>query len=267
MNADGTIIRLDGVYKSFGSLKVLSGIDLSISRGSSTVVIGPSGCGKSVLLKHIVGILRPDEGKVFYGDAEVSAMSERALTPIRQKIGFVFQGGALFDSLTVEQNIAFPLVQNLDLPRDEIRDRCRQALTLVGLDGTQEKMPQDLSGGQKKRVALARAIVLGPEVILYDEPTTGLDPVRADLINELIIKLQHELHTTSVVVTHDMASARKVGQRILMLSGGRFIADAPPEELSKTQDDTVRRFIEGRASPEELRELERGGLAGQSLRG
>ena len=258
---DQPIIKLRQVYKSFGPLHVLLGVDLAIRRGSTTVVIGPSGCGKSVLLKHIVALLRPDRGEVFFEGREISRLRERELVPIRQRVGFVFQGGALFDSMTVEENVCFPLVEHDRRRRGDHADRCREALRLVGLDGAQRKVPGELSGGQKKRVALARAIVLDPDVILYDEPTTGLDPVRADLINELIIKLQHELTTTAVVVTHDMASARKVADRIVMLYDGRFIADAAPAELDGVRNEIVRHFVEGRASVQELRELELGQLA------
>ncbi len=261
MDKAGPIIQLAGVRKSFNSQLVLAGVDLSIVRGSTTVIIGPSGCGKSVLLKHMVALLRPDAGKVFFDGQEISGLSERALVPVRWRVGMLFQGGALFDSMDVEANVRFPLDEHGHRDRSERADRVQEALKLVGLDGGQRKMPEELSGGQKKRVALARAIVLDPEVILYDEPTTGLDPVRADLINELIIKLQHKLNTTAVVVTHDMASARKVGDRIVMLYNGHFIADAPPAELAEIRDDAVRRFVEGRASAAELRELELGRLA------
>ena len=250
------IIELKGLHKSFNGLVVLRGIDLAVQRGSTTVVIGPSGCGKSVLLKHIVVLLRPDAGQVFFDGQELSALSERELTPVRRRMGLVFQGGALFDSMNVEDNVCFPLVEHEHLSRAERADRCAEALRLVGLHGVQRKMPEELSGGQKKRVALARAIVLKPEVILYDEPTTGLDPVRADLINELIIKLQKDLHTTALVVTHDMASARKVGDRVVMLYDGRFIADAPPGELEHADGDVVRRFIAGKADVSDLRQLQ-----------
>jgi phospholipid/cholesterol/gamma-HCH transport system ATP-binding protein len=250
------IIELKGLYKSFNGLKVLRGVDLAIQRGSTTVVIGPSGCGKSVLLKHIVVLLRPNAGQVLFDGKVVSSLDEQELVPIRRRIGFVFQGGALFDSMNVRDNICFPLAEHENLDEAERHERCTQALRLVGLDGVQLKMPEELSGGQKKRVALARAIVLRPEVILYDEPTTGLDPVRADLINELIIKLQKELHTTAVVVTHDMASARKVGDRVVMLYDGRFIADAPPDQLDQAQGEVVSRFVTGRADLSELKQLE-----------
>ena len=256
------IIRLEGVYKSFGATPVLRGVDLGIRAGQTTVIIGPSGCGKTVLIKHIIGLIRPDRGKVFFGDLEVSALSERRLAPVRRRMGFLFQGSALFDSMTVERNILFPLEEHsYGTPRTR-RERVREVLAMVGLEGMLHRYPEELSGGQKKRAALARAIALNPEVILYDEPTTGLDPIRADLINELILRLHRTLGTTGVVVTHDLTSARKVGHRILMLHEGRFIADTTPEDLPRVANETFARFVQGRASPEELTELEQGRLRG-----
>jgi len=256
------IIRLEGVHKAFGKLVVLDGVDLAIRPGETTVVIGPSGCGKSVLLKHIIGLLRPDRGKVYFRDQVVSDMTDRQLVVVRRRMGFLFQGGALFDSMTVHENICFPLIEHGLRDQLQLADRCREVLKLVGLDGYQDRMPEDLSGGQKKRVALARAVAMKPEVILYDEPTTGLDPIRADLINELILKLQRALGTTAVVVTHDMASARKVGDRIIMLHEGRFIADATPDKLLAESSDVVARFVHGRAGKRELAEIEAAELPG-----
>lgn len=255
MNPHEPIIRLRQVHKVFARQVVLRGVDLDIREGETTVVIGPSGCGKSVLLKHMIGLLKPDRGKVFFRDRDVSAMSERQLVDVRKRVGFLFQGGALFDSMTVRDNICFPLTEHDYGEPDERDDRVRRVLSLVGLDGTQQKFPEELSGGQKKRVALARAIVLEPEVILYDEPTTGLDPVRADLINELILRLQSALGTTAVVVTHDLASARKVGDRVVMLQRGRFIADTTPDKLDETENHEVRHFVQGKADEEELEQL------------
>jgi len=254
------IIRLVKVSKSFDSLVVLDRVDLEVEPGRTTVVIGPSGCGKSVLLKHVVGLLRPDSGKVFFRDEEVSVLSERRLVKVRRRMGFLFQGSALFDSMTVGQNVCFPMIEHVVGTAGERDDRCKEVLSLVGLDGLQDRYPEELSGGQKKRVALARAIVLEPEVILYDEPTTGLDPIRADLINELILRLQAALGTTALVVTHDMASACKVGDRVVMLHEGRFIVDTSPDKLRDVDDDVVARFVEGRAGEAELAELEAGGL-------
>jgi len=250
------IIRLQNVHKTFNSHPVLRGVNLDVLPHKTTVIIGPSGCGKSVLLRHVVGLLKPDRGKVYFRKYEVSALPERMLARVRSRIGFLFQGGALFDSMTVEQNVCFPLDEHAIGTRTERKDKCRTVLSLVGLDGLQDQYPEELSGGQKKRVALARAIAMGPEVILYDEPTTGLDPIRADLINELIIKLQRALGTTALVVTHDMASARKVGDRIMMLDEGQFIVDTTPEGLDDIRDETVMRFIHGQASASELAELQ-----------
>ncbi len=258
-------MRLENVSKAFDGQTVLNGLSLSIEPGATTVVIGPSGCGKSVLLKHIVGLLKPDSGRVFYREHEVSAMTQRQLAHVRRRMGFLFQGGALFDSMSVQGNILFPLNEHGSGTRSQRVERCRQVLAMVGLDGLQDKMPEELSGGQKKRVALARALVMEPEVILYDEPTTGLDPIRADLINELILRLQSALGTTAIVVTHDMNSARKVADRIVMLHQGRFIADTTPAGLGQVKNDMLSRFVEGRASDEELAELSSGHIVATTM--
>jgi phospholipid/cholesterol/gamma-HCH transport system ATP-binding protein len=258
MAQDKPIIRLEKVSKKFNGQVVLDGVDLAIERGKTTVVIGPSGCGKSVLLKHMNGLLRPDSGKVFFDDQDITNLSERKLFKIRQRMGFLFQGSALFDSMTVGENIMFPLEESEYGDAQKCAERCRDVLAMVGLEGIENKMPEELSGGQKKRVALARAIVLNPEVIFYDEPTTGLDPIRSDLINELILRLHSALKATAVVVTHDMNSVRRVADRVVMLYNGRFIADAAPDRLEEIKNDTVRRFIQGKASDEELKELEAG---------
>ncbi len=254
-DASRPIIELERVHKAFNGLKVLDGLDLAIERGRTTVVIGPSGCGKTVLLKHLVGLLKPDSGRVIFDGVDITGFSERQLVPIRRRVGFLFQSNALFDSMTVAENIYFPMVEGGVRSAERLEQRCREVLHLVGLDGLQDRMPEELSGGQRKRVALARAIALAPEVILYDEPTTGLDPIRADLINELILKLQAELKTTALVVTHDMNSARKVGDRIVMLHHGRVLVDTTPEGLAQVKDETVVRFVEGRATQAELDEL------------
>lgn len=252
------IIRLEKISKQFNGQRVLDHVDLSIERGKTTVIIGPSGCGKSVLLKHMTGLLRPDEGKVFFDGQDITRLSERKLYKVRQRMGFLFQGAALFDSMTVGENILFPMEEAEWSDDPARRQRVREVLAMVGLEGVEGKMPEELSGGQKKRVALARAIVLNPEVIFYDEPTTGLDPIRSDLINELIIRLQSALNATGVVVTHDMNSVRRVADRVLMLYNGRFIADAAPDHLERVPNETVRRFILGKASDEELKELDAG---------
>ena len=259
------IIRLQNVHKTFNSHPVLRGVNLDVLPHKTTVIIGRSGCGKSVLLRHVVGLLKPDRGKVYFRKYEISALPERILARVRSRIGFLFQGGALFDSMTVRQNVCFPLEEHAIGTRAERKNRCHTVLSLVGLDGLQNQYPEELSGGQKKRVALARAIAMGPEVILYDEPTTGLDPIRADLINELIIKLQRALGTTALVVTHDMASARKVGDRIVMLDEGQLIVDTTPEGLNDIRDETVMRFIHGQASAAELAELQTEQLAANGM--
>jgi len=242
-----TPIRFLGVSKSFDSQHVLRGVDLSLRAGACTVIIGESGAGKSVILKHMVGLLRPDSGQVWFKDQRIDDMPDRRLVAVRRQFGFLFQMGALFDSLSVEQNVAFPLREHTRLGRAEIARRVKEKLDLVGLDGTQQKKPAELSGGQKKRVALARAIALDPQIILYDEPTTGLDPIRADIINQLIRKLQAQLGVTSVVVTHDMDSVRTVGDRVIMLYDGRFIFDGTPAALEASDDPRVSNFVRGTA--------------------
>ncbi|MFQ5414132.1 MAG: ABC transporter ATP-binding protein [Phycisphaerae bacterium] len=252
------VVRLVNVHRRFGSLVVLDGISLELHAGKTTVIIGESGAGKSVILKHIVRLLKPDRGEVHFKDRRIDTMSERELARIRPKFGFLFQLGALFDSLTVAENVAFPIREHTRRNRREIEEIVHKKLAMVGLDGLQSKRPAQLSGGQKKRVALARAIALDPEVILYDEPTTGLDPPRSDTINELILKLERELGVTSVVVTHHMASASKIADRILMLYHGRFIFDGTPEQILHADDPRVLQFVEGRATEEDLRSLDGG---------
>ena len=251
-----TIIELRGVSKRFGPLQVLDGIDLTLKSGRTTVVIGESGTGKSVLLKHIVGLLRPDAGEVYFRGERIDRHSEQALVPIRRHMGLLFQMGALFDSMTVAENIAFPLTEHTPHTEAEMDAIVAEKLRMVGLDGLQSRQPGQLSGGQRKRVALARAIALNPAVVLYDEPTTGLDPVRADVINELILKLQRELHVTSVVVTHDMTSAYKVADRIVMLHKGHIIADGTPDWYRSCDMAEVRRFVDGQADPDDLKALQ-----------
>lgn len=250
--AASPIARLVGVRKRFGRLRVLKGVDLEFPPGLVTVVLGPSGCGKSVMLKHLIGLLKPDAGEVWYEDTRVDQLRDNALVPIRKQFGYLFQHSALFDSMTVEDNIAFPLVEHTDLALEARRERVHEVLTMVGLADTMSKMPASLSGGQRKRVALARAIVLDPRVILYDEPTTGLDPIRADVINELILKLQHELNVTSVVVTHDLTSAFRIADRMVMLYDGRVVVQGVPEVLRACDNPVVQRFLRGEATPEEL---------------
>jgi phospholipid/cholesterol/gamma-HCH transport system ATP-binding protein len=250
-----SLIELRNVQKRFGRLVVLNGVSLNIEEGQSLVVIGASGTGKSVMLKHIVGLLRPDKGEVWFDGRRIDDLRERDLVEVRKQFGFLFQMGALFDSISVEENVGFPLTEHTRKPPEEISGLVDQKLSLVGLKDTRKKMPAELSGGQRKRVALARAIALGPRVILYDEPTTGLDPIRSDVINELILKLQRELKVTSIVVTHDMQSAFKVGDRIVMLHEGNLIFDGTPEEVRATDHPIVKRFVLGEADETELATL------------
>jgi phospholipid/cholesterol/gamma-HCH transport system ATP-binding protein len=255
---DGPIIELLHVSKSFARLRVLRDMTVRFQRGLTTVVLGPSGCGKSVMLKHIIGLLRPDEGEVRYDGRRIDTLSEARLGAIRQQIGFLFQMGALFDSMSVRDNVAFPLVEHTELSAAEREQRVRRVLRLVGLAASIDKMPMDLSGGQRKRAALARAIVLEPRVVLYDEPTTGLDPIRSDVINELILKLQRELQITSVVVTHDLASAFKIADRMIMLHEGQVVMEGTPAEFRASADETVQRFLRGEATEAELAEIRAG---------
>lgn len=249
------IIELRGVFKTFGDQPVLRGIDLKIERGKTTVVLGESGSGKSVLLKHLVMLLRPEHGKIFFEGKLLNRLPERKLAPVRTNFGFLFQSGALFDSMTAGENVAFPLMEHTDYNKDKIEQIVHEKLRMVGLENFASRMPGQLSGGQKKRIALARAIVMEPKVILYDEPTTGLDPIRADVINELILKLKQQLKITSIVVTHDMKSAFKIGDRLLMLYDGNFIFDGTSEQMQQSEDKRIQRFIAGQASPDELEEL------------
>ena len=243
---------MKNIRKSFGRKTVLAGIDLEIERGKTTVILGPSGTGKSVLLKHIVGLIKPDKGEVYFEDERVDTLKENEMVPIRKRIGYMFQLGALFDSMTVGENISFPLVEHTKLSISEQMQRVELVLGLVGLGGYQNKMPADLSGGQQRRVALARSVVLEPCMVLYDEPTTGLDPVRADVINELILALTQNMGITSIVVTHDLVSANKVADRILLLHDGEVICDGKPEQVQQSTNEVVQRFIHGEADEEDL---------------
>lgn len=256
-NPDGPIIRLENVCKRFGKLVVFDGLNIEVKPRECLVVLGPSGTGKSVLLKHIVGLLRPDRGAVYFKGERVDTLDERGLEPIRRHFGFLFQQGALFDSMSVFDNIAFPLREGGERDEKKIAGVVREKLSMVGLESSAGKMPAELSGGQRKRVALARAIALDPEVVLYDEPTTGLDPIRSDVINELILKLNDEMHVTSVVVTHDMTSAFKVADRMVMLTDGKVIFNGKPADIKCCADERVKRFVEGRATAEELEAIRR----------
>ncbi len=259
----GPIVRIQNLHKSFGRERVLDGIDLEIERGKTTVVLGPSGTGKSVLLKHVVGLIKPDNGEVYFEDQRVDTLSEPALVPIRKRIGYMFQLGALFDSMSIGENIAFPLVEHTQMDASHRAACVQRVLSLVGLDGYQDKMPAELSGGQQRRVALARAVVLQPCLVLYDEPTTGLDPVRADVINELILALTRQMGITSIVVTHDIASANKVADRMILLHQGAVICDGRPDQVRASDNAVVQRFIQGEADASDLEKIRRA-FAGES---
>jgi phospholipid/cholesterol/gamma-HCH transport system ATP-binding protein len=238
-------LRFANVEKAFGSKKVLRGVNLDVVRGETVVVLGGSGSGKSVLLRHAVGLFRPDAGQVFVEGVEISELLEADLLEARKRVGMLFQSGALFDSMTVRENVSFALDEHTDWDDAKILERVEEVLRLVELEGVLELMPSDLSGGMRKRVALARAIALAPAAILYDEPTTGLDPITANTINRLIRSLQKRLGVTSVVVTHDIHSAFAVGDRIAFLHEGRILFHGTTAEARKTEEPLLRNFLQG----------------------
>jgi len=239
------MIAIQNLTKKFGNNLVLDQLNLNVPTGQTCVIIGRSGCGKSVLLKHIVGLLRPDRGKVLVDGREVASLAENELAALRSKISLVFQGGALFDSMNVAENVGFSLFEHAQIKHKEILERVEESLSLVDLGGIGNLMPAELSGGMKKRVALARAICIKPEIILYDEPTTGVDPITADSINRLIRSLHDKLKVTSFVVTHDMRSAYHIADKISMLYKGKIILEGTPAEIQHTQDPVVHQFING----------------------
>jgi phospholipid/cholesterol/gamma-HCH transport system ATP-binding protein len=241
------MIEIIEVHKSFGHLHVLNGVNLTVEKGESMTVIGGSGSGKSVLIKHIIGLLFPDKGRVIIEGQILNDLDEYGLNEVRKKFGMLFQGAALFDSLTVWENVGFGLKQHTKLSDREIRDITTQKLALVGLKDVEDKMPSELSGGMKKRVGLARAIAMDPAIILYDEPTTGLDPITADAINDLIVDLRKKLGVTSVAITHDMQSAYKISDRIAMLYKGVIQEIGTPDQIRNTTNPIVRQFITGSA--------------------
>lgn len=241
------MIEIVDVHKSFGAFHVLQGVNLQVEKGESMTVIGGSGSGKSVLIKHIIGLLFPDRGRVIVDGQNLNKLDEYGLNELRMKFGMLFQGAALFDSLTVWENVGFALKQHTKLSDKEIRKIATEKLALVGLKDVEDKMPADLSGGMKKRVGLARAIAMDAAIILYDEPTTGLDPINADAINDLIVDLRKKLGVTSVTITHDMHSAYKISDRIAMLYKGSIQEVGTPEEIKNTTNPIVRQFISGSA--------------------
>jgi len=241
------MIKISGLKKYFGTKRVLDGVDLDIDKGKITVIIGRSGEGKSVLIKHIIGLLRPDDGQILLDGQEISSMNERDWDEVRKRFGMLFQGGALFDSMTVGENVGFPLKEHTDLADEDIMKVVDEKLRRVGLVGVEHMMPAELSGGMKKRVGLARAIVMDPEIVLFDEPTTGLDPIMSDSIADLVLDTQRSLQTTYILITHDIPFTYKIADKIAMLHEGRIIEQGSVEEMKKNQNPVVRQFLEGRA--------------------
>ena len=248
------MIQIRDLYKSFARKKVLEGLNLDIEPGQITTIIGASGSGKSVLFKHIIGLLKPDSGSILIDGEDITTLRESDMYRIADKFGMVFQSGALFDSLTVGENVAFGIKKNKDMATTAISESISLSLNQVGLPDIAHLMPSELSGGMKKRVAIARAIAKKPQIILFDEPTTGLDPIMADIINNLIIKVSDNKEITSIIITHDMVSAYKISDKIAVLYNGRIIESGVPDEIRNTGNAIVRQFIEGKAEgPMQLR--------------
>jgi phospholipid/cholesterol/gamma-HCH transport system ATP-binding protein len=239
------MIKLVDIHKSFGKQKVLDGLNLEIEAGRTTVIIGRSGGGKSVLLKHIIGLIKPDSGQVLIDEADITKLHEKDLNEIRKKFGMLFQEAALFDSMTVGENVAFPLREHTRLKEKEIVQIVADRLRAVGLSGVEGKMPSQLSGGMRKRVGLARAVALHPQIVLFDEPTTGLDPVMTEAINQLIMTTQHNFNLTCVVISHDIQSIFRIGHKIAMLYDGRIIEYGTPEQIQASENPVMRQFLAG----------------------
>jgi phospholipid/cholesterol/gamma-HCH transport system ATP-binding protein len=241
------MIRIVDLHKAFGRKKVLQGVNLDLKQGETLAVIGQSGSGKSVLIKHIIGILRPDKGQIFVDGVEITSLKDDELHKITRRFGMLFQGVALFDSMTVAQNVSFGLERYTDFSKERIQELVAESLDKVGLKGCEGLMPQELSGGMRKRVGLARAIAYGPDIILYDEPSTGIDPIRADAINDLINMMKRDMNVSTIVITHDIVSAYKVADRIAMLYEGKIVEAAAPEEIRNSKNPVIQQFIHGRA--------------------
>jgi phospholipid/cholesterol/gamma-HCH transport system ATP-binding protein len=241
------MIEIRNLYKAFGSQMILNNLNLTIKRGETKAIIGRSGVGKSVLLKNIVGLIRPDSGSIKINGVEVTNLNEKEYNRLRMEIGLVFQGGALFDSMSVADNVAFVLNEFMTLDKKTTRERVRDSLALVGLKDVEDMMPSQLSGGMRKRVSLARVLCMEPQIILYDEPTSEVDPITAAAINNLIIELRDKLKVTSIVVTHDMNSAYQIADSIAMFYRGQVIADGKPEEIRNSKHPVVNQFISGEA--------------------
>jgi phospholipid/cholesterol/gamma-HCH transport system ATP-binding protein len=241
------MIEVRDVHKAFDDNHVLRGVSINVEKGESLVIIGGSGSGKSVLLKHIIGLLKPDNGSVMVKSTDLSQLNEDELNEVRKKFGMLFQSAALFDSMKVWENVGFGLLQHTNMREEDIKEVAVNKLKMVGLVGIEDEMPSELSGGMRKRVGLARAIAMEPEILLYDEPTTGLDPIMADAINDLIIKMRERLNVTSIAITHDIKSAYKIADTIAMLYNGIIVSKGSPSEIQNSSNAVVRQFIEGRA--------------------
>lgn len=238
------VIEMKDVYKSFGSQKVLNGVNLIVNKGETLSIIGNSGCGKSVLIKHLIGLLQPDSGTIIVEGHDINKISDNELTEIRKKFAMVFQGAALFDSLNVYENVSFGLRRiKKDMSEDRIKNKVSEVLDMVGMPNIEKKMPSELSGGMKKRVGLARAIAMDPEILLYDEPTTGLDPIMSRIIDDLIVKMQSLLNVTSIVITHDMTSVFRMADRVVMLNDGKIIEGGDPEHLHEIEEPHLKFFF------------------------
>lgn len=236
-------VRLDGVTKAFGATRVLDGVSMEVPEGCGFVILGRSGTGKSVALRHIIGLLRPDAGRVFVGGTDITALKGEELSAVRKQVGFLFQSAALFDSISVGENVAFPMRRHTNRPDAEIRQRAQDKLEAVGLGRDYDKMPGDLSGGMRKRAGLARAMALDPKILLIDEPSAGLDPITSDEIDDLLLGLKQQQNTTLVVVTHNITSARKLGDQLVMLHEGRIIVQGTAGDLEKSDHQLVRAFM------------------------
>ena len=242
------LIKIENLHKAFGEQQVLMGVDIEIKHGESIVIIGQSGCGKSVLIKHLIRLLDPDEGSVIFDGEDISNFDFRQLTQLRRRFGMLFQSAALFDSMSVQENVGLGLRESRQYTSHQIKEMVDEKLDVVGLSGAGNKQPSELSGGMRKRVGLARAIASSPEVLLYDEPTTGLDPITSDMINEMILNLRERLKVTSIAVTHDMKSAYKIADRIIMLYNGKVEFEGTPQEITSTDNPVVKQFITGSAT-------------------
>ena len=252
---DSPMLRAEDLHKSFGQKVVLDGISFSLAKGESLVIVGPSGTGKSVLLKHLIGLVRPESGKVFVAGEDLWALTNLERNRARKRFGMSFQEGALFDSMSVFDNIAFPLRRSGRPPR-EVRERVRECLEIVHLPNVEDKRPSELSGGMRRRVGFARAIAHKPEILLFDEPNTGLDPIMTDIIDEVILEMRERMKPTIVTITHHIESAKKIGDRVALLFGGKLLYDAPPEQFLEATEPAVRQFVEGRAQGPLTKDLE-----------